>query len=156
MKEKLCNIRGLRLAAMICLMVTTVAVFTPCFQTRSLYAEVELLPVGNQMFVAAPFLAALLLGQISLLVWCRQGTDLAAAVTGVCTFLLMLFFWYGTHLIAEAMGSIQYMIDIQEGASVVTNREDITYLGLLALALALCSVVCELWLLFSSGKESKT
>ena len=138
MLGKIREIRGLRLAAMICLMVTTITVFTPCFQISSLYAEVGLPLVGNSVFTGAGLLAVLFLAQIVLLFLNRKDTDRGAAAVGTVTFLLMLLVWYGNSLADELTGSIVY---IQPGPA--GFRVDISVLGLLALALCLTCVVLE-------------
>lgn len=138
MLDKFREIRGVRLAAVICLVLTLITVFTPCFQTASLSAEPSLPLVGNNVFTGAFLLALLFLAQIVLLFLNRKGTDLAAAAVGTAAFLLMLLVWFGSSLMDEVTGSIVY---IQPGPA--GFRVDISILGLLALTLCLICVVLE-------------
>lgn len=138
MKEKLCNIRGLRLAAMICLLLTAILVFMPCFQTGSLHAEVGLPLIGNKPFSPALLLAGLSLVQLVLLFRNRKGSDIGAAAAGTATLALMLLVWFVSSLMDDITGSIVYIMPGPAGF-----RVDISVLGLLALAASLSSAVME-------------
>lgn len=138
MLEKFRQIRGLRLAALISLLLTAVMVFTPCFQRGSLSAGGSLPLKGNEPFGAPVFLAVLFLIQAVLLLLNRKGTDRGAAIAGTTTLLMMLLTWLACSLMDDLTGSIVY---IQPGPA--GFRVDISVLGLLALALCLTSAVLE-------------
>ena len=143
MKEKLCNIRGLRLAAMICLLLAAIMVFLPCFQVSSLSANVGLPLVGNKPFSPALLLAGLSLVQLVLLFRNRKGSDIGAAAAGTATLALMLLVWFVSSLMDDITGSIVYIMPGPTGF-----RMDISVLGLLAVAVSLSSAVMEWCLVF--------
>ena len=138
MKEKLCNIRGLRLAAMICLLLSAILVFLPCFQSSALGADVGLPLIGDEPFAPSLVLAALCLVQMVLLLQNRKGTDFGAAAAGTATLVLMLLSWLISSLMEDITGAIVYIVAGPSG-----YRVDICVLGLLALALCLASAVME-------------
>ena len=138
MKEKLCNIRGLRLAAMLCLLLAAILVFLPCFKSSALDADVGLPLIGDEPFAPALVLAALFLVQTVLLLQNQKGTDFGAAAAGTATLALMLLVWLVSSLMDEITGPIVYVV-----AGPAGYRVDICVLGLLALALCLASAVME-------------